>query len=81
MRFRAVSPLSHSCLPVHPSAMHFDEKPISNSIGPVCGTARLRSKNAGKNVTSQQAAASAPFNMSVTGVLATRDACNRLCVN
>jgi hypothetical protein len=32
-------------------------------------------------VTSQKAAASAPFNTSVTGVLAARDACNRLRVN
>jgi hypothetical protein len=35
-------------------------------------------KNAGKNVIRQQAAVSAPFNASVTGVLAARDACNRL---
>ena len=32
-------------------------------------------------MTSQKAAASAPFNTAVTGVLAKRDACNRLCVN
>ena len=38
-------------------------------------------KNAGENVIRQQAAVSAPFNASVTGMLAARDACNRLRIN
>ena len=51
---RAGSRLPHQYLPVLPSEMLFDEKPIVTSIGPACvRRSGCGQKNAGKNVTSQ----------------------------